>query len=228
MRNEIVCELIRDLLPSYLEGLTSPASTEAIENHLQTCASCAQYAEDMEAEIETPQLPSEKENAAADADHDIKPFLKLRKRTRRAVGITVLTLLLIFGGGTYYFSHGFSPDINDIAITCENFDGMVDITFTSKSQNVVLNSYVGGYHESAGEEEVDYVQLEAYHKNPFKKAIRNKAYFGYTFIDKDTIYDSFGNKTHITDQSYFALSLKDKVVKINIADLYQGKITFME
>lgn len=49
MRNEIVCELIRDLLPSYLEGLTSPASTEAIENHLQTCASCAQYAEDMDA-----------------------------------------------------------------------------------------------------------------------------------------------------------------------------------
>lgn len=78
------------------------------------------------------------------------------------------------------------------------------------------------------EKEVDYVELEAYHKNPFKKAIRNKAYFGYTFIDKDTIYDSFGNKTHITDQSYFALSLKDKVVKINIADLYQGKITFME
>lgn len=228
MRNEIVCELIRDLLPSYLEGLTSPASTEAIENHLQTCASCAQYAEDMEAEIETPQLPSEKENAAADADHDIKPFLKLRKRTRRAVGITILTLLLIFGGGTYYFAHGFSPDINDITITCEKFDGMVDIIFTSKSQNVILNSYVGGYHQNAGEAEVDYVELEAFHKNPFKKVLRNKAYFGYTFINKDTIYDSFGNKTHITDQSYFTLSLKDKVVKINIADLYQGKITFME
>ena len=33
MRNEIICELTRDLLPSYLEGLTSPASSEAIERH---------------------------------------------------------------------------------------------------------------------------------------------------------------------------------------------------
>ena len=32
------CEIIRDLLPNYLDGLTSQASNEAIEEHLETCA----------------------------------------------------------------------------------------------------------------------------------------------------------------------------------------------
>ena len=228
MRNEIICQLTRDLLPNYLEGLTSVGSNEAIEHHLETCASCRKIAEEMKLSMESPAASSAQEEDADKFDRDIKPFLKLKHRTRRAIAITVLVCMVIFGGGPFYFMHGFSPDIDDITITCDKFDDMVDIIFTSKSKNTILNSYVGGYHEKAGTDEVDYVELEGYHKNPFKKALRNKAYFGYTFIDKNTVYDSFGNKIKITEKSYFSLQLKDKTLKINIADLYQGKITFME
>lgn len=45
------CEIIRDLLPNYLDGLTSQASNEAIEEHLETCAECRRCLDSMREEL---------------------------------------------------------------------------------------------------------------------------------------------------------------------------------
>ena len=37
------CAVVRDLLPLYLEGLTSPQTDQAVETHLELCPNCAQY-----------------------------------------------------------------------------------------------------------------------------------------------------------------------------------------
>ncbi len=39
-QSDILCSITATLYPSYLEGLTSPASTELIETHLQECPDC--------------------------------------------------------------------------------------------------------------------------------------------------------------------------------------------
>ena len=39
MKQNIPCELIRDLLPLYVDGLTSEASNREIKEHLETCGS---------------------------------------------------------------------------------------------------------------------------------------------------------------------------------------------
>lgn len=39
-QNDILCSITATLYPSYLEGLTSPASAELIEAHLQECPDC--------------------------------------------------------------------------------------------------------------------------------------------------------------------------------------------
>ncbi|MDO5110836.1 MAG: DUF4825 domain-containing protein [Clostridia bacterium] len=41
MEHELSCEIVRDLLPSYTEGLTSGVTNTAIEAHLGGCADCA-------------------------------------------------------------------------------------------------------------------------------------------------------------------------------------------
>ena len=42
---KLACDIIRDLLPSYADGLTSQASNEAVESHLAACPACrAAYA----------------------------------------------------------------------------------------------------------------------------------------------------------------------------------------
>lgn len=41
------CEVVRDLLPSYIDGLTSSVTNEEIEKHLDECVICRQYYREM-------------------------------------------------------------------------------------------------------------------------------------------------------------------------------------
>ena len=40
MKNDLTCAVVRDLLPSYVEGLTSVETNRAVEAHLTACADC--------------------------------------------------------------------------------------------------------------------------------------------------------------------------------------------
>lgn len=40
MKNELSCEVVQDLLPSYLEDLTSDITSQAIEAHIENCEQC--------------------------------------------------------------------------------------------------------------------------------------------------------------------------------------------
>ncbi len=41
MKNDLTCGLVRDLLPSYVDGLLGPESQEAVDRHLADCPGCA-------------------------------------------------------------------------------------------------------------------------------------------------------------------------------------------
>ena len=41
------CEIIRDLMPSYIDGLTESVTNEQIEKHLDGCVMCRQYYQEM-------------------------------------------------------------------------------------------------------------------------------------------------------------------------------------
>ena len=40
MKNDLTCGVVRDLLPSYVEGLTSQETNQAVETHLASCPEC--------------------------------------------------------------------------------------------------------------------------------------------------------------------------------------------
>lgn len=91
MRNEISCDIIRDLLPSYVDGLTSDASNQAIEAHLSGCKACSEALSSMRAPV-----PVEKE------DIPEVNYLKKIKRSRQrlvicaaALAVMLLTILTI-------------------------------------------------------------------------------------------------------------------------------------
>lgn len=75
------CDTIRDLLPLYADGLTSQASNQLIEEHIQTCEECKAMLEQMCAPMETTPMDEELE-------HVIKAIHKRKKRNR------VITLLV--------------------------------------------------------------------------------------------------------------------------------------
>lgn len=55
MRNETSCSIIRDLLPNYAEGLTSPETSAVVKAHLETCHTCRSLYEDYQKPVDIPQ-----------------------------------------------------------------------------------------------------------------------------------------------------------------------------
>ena len=89
MPNKIPCELIQDLFPSYIEGLTSEVSNTMIEEHLAGCEDCKKVLECMK---ESPDLPAE----LAEADRKEIDFLKkTRKKNHRIIVGSILAAAAI-------------------------------------------------------------------------------------------------------------------------------------
>ena len=87
---ELPCAIVEDLLPAYVEGLTSEESRAAVEAHLTSCPACAAKRAAMGAEEEGPS-PEESAEAAREVD-----YLKaVRRKGRRRVWLAVLGTLLV-------------------------------------------------------------------------------------------------------------------------------------
>lgn len=72
MKNELTCAVVRDLLPSFVEGLTAPETNEAVLAHLTACPDCAA----LRAELSAPEAG---EAEAPEVDY-------LKKVKRRTAG----------------------------------------------------------------------------------------------------------------------------------------------
>ncbi|WP_375200459.1 zf-HC2 domain-containing protein [Bacillus sp. RS11] len=76
------CNIIKDLLPSYIDGICSEDTTKVVEEHLQHCEECRLYLELME-QPTNDMLPEEVMVAKA-------PFKKINKKRRIQVLVTIL------------------------------------------------------------------------------------------------------------------------------------------
>ena len=83
MKQNIPCELIRDLLPLYVDGLTSEASNREIKEHLETCGSCRERYERMKRELEGEGIA-----ALAEETREIDYLKKVRRRGLRKMLLT--------------------------------------------------------------------------------------------------------------------------------------------
>lgn len=79
------CEVVRDLIPLYDEGLCSDESAALVEEHIKTCDACKALLE----KLPKTELPKADEN-------DIKPFAKVKRKLRtRIVILIVLGVVLL-------------------------------------------------------------------------------------------------------------------------------------
>lgn len=77
------CNVIKDLLPNYIDSLTSDDTNMLIENHLKECKDCKKYFDEMNSEIEKEKLKDEK-------------IVKEIKKYKRKIGILKIFISLIF------------------------------------------------------------------------------------------------------------------------------------
>ena len=90
MKNKLPCELIRDLFPSYIDGLTSDVTNEAVEEHVSECRNCREILDAMR----EPSAGSESEHRREE-EEEIDFLKKTRMKTRKIILGTMLAAVLM-------------------------------------------------------------------------------------------------------------------------------------
>ncbi len=90
MKNDLTCGVVRDLLPSYIEGLLGEDSREAVDRHLKICPACTAQKEAMAA-----RTGPEPEEAAKEVDY----LKRVKKGTVKKIVLAVVCTALILLGG---------------------------------------------------------------------------------------------------------------------------------
>ena len=86
------CEIIRDLLPLYCDGLCSEASRQEIEDHVAQCEGCRTFLAEMKGEPPISSVSPESETEARVLQGVKKKF----SRGRRRAGLIAVTVMLVF------------------------------------------------------------------------------------------------------------------------------------
>ena len=104
MSDKLRCEIVQDLLPSYVDGLTSDKTNEAIKDHLAKCSACHAMYERMKAD----ETLAEKNSEVMEKEKKEINFLKKIKQKHRLNLMLVVVILTVF-----FCSGLLSSDLSD-------------------------------------------------------------------------------------------------------------------
>lgn len=201
------CEIIRDLFPSYIDGLTSRESNELIEEHLEECGACREYLDEMKEDIAGENQPVKNKEA-------VKPFRKLRQKTRKKIFLTaggaVLVCALVFWGGLLYYGRTWTADSEDVKMTIDAQGGIATLRFAPEKKNCKL------YAEAGEDNTITIVESK---QVPFAKTYNPNAYWSCTFIDEDTVMGLDGQNMDFSEDQVLTIKYKDRTETISLEDL---------
>ena len=214
------CEIIKDLLPSYVDELTSTESNEEIEAHLKYCSECNDYLKGIKKEIEVEKM---------EKDKNIEIFIKLRQKTVQiiicAVMILAIIVAIIYGRWEEYYHNGRSITSDEVKVSLKEEDGIQSLTFMPKDDDVIFLMCYTKNDEINGELPVETFSFIKYNKHPEIYAMNDSSYRFY-ILDENTIMDlnSYPNILEYSEDDFFAVEYDDCVKTIKISDLVDGNI----
>lgn len=213
-------EILKDLLPSYIDGITSSASNQLIEQELKHNSELRQYYETMLADLE---LKNET------TPHDIDSLKKIRRVTRKKIllGIlgTLATVFVLSYAFFWYYNKSWTATSQDIIQSTTNTQGTVTLTFTDKENREGVQTLVlqqpdydlqDGYQSK--------VTIKQSRINPLNSQLINSTTANtirFTFVDKDTILLN-DQKLKVGNKDTLEVQYQDKTEKIKIQDLFEN------
>lgn len=84
------CEIIRDLLPLYVDGVCSKETSRETEKHLSECSCCRKIYEDMKRDVPTQAVPVRKVPA------EKAVYLRIRRQLGNMLLCAILFIALVF------------------------------------------------------------------------------------------------------------------------------------
>ena len=125
---ELPCAVVEDLLPAYVEGLTSAETNAAVEAHLASCPACAAKRAAMGGGAEETAQAEQAETA-----REVDYLKAVRRRGRRRVALAVLGTLavLMIGFAAKVFVIGSPLDPDGVAVDTQEEGGVLQVGISS-------------------------------------------------------------------------------------------------
>lgn len=130
----VKCELIRDLLPLYCDGVASEESRKTVEEHLQGCNTCKEELGLMAADFKTVSAQTEDKKTAMAA---AAAFKKMKRKTFLIDLAIALSAVLILAGafaGFHWFSSAPRDDLDALARKAADYFHADELTVTKTAQ----------------------------------------------------------------------------------------------
>ena len=207
MSDKLRCEIVQDLLPSYVDGLTSDETNEAIKDHLADCVSCRDMYERMKAD----ETSAEENSEVMEKEKKEINFLKKIKQKHRLNLMLVVVILTVFFAAVYYhqtYQKGeeMAADEIDYSLQWNSNDSQLNILGNFKNAN-------RGYTRLIGEEDEDGITHLKIYSSPVGSRHPNQFVAGYSKVNAaDQVW--LGDRI-IWDQG-------ENISKMT-SDLYQAK-----
>lgn len=104
MKKDVECKIVHDLLPSFIDKLTSKETNAFIEEHLKTCDSCKKVYEDMTRDV--------KADKKIEMPKEVKYFKKFKtKITKWRVIVLILIVAILAVSGKMYINYSRCDEI---------------------------------------------------------------------------------------------------------------------
>lgn len=136
---EISCDIIKDLLPSYIDKTSSESSNKLIKEHLQKCKSCSMVLSDMSKDVDSEIIFNQKEQIDYLKGFRRDKIMSIIKAILIFI-IIILSLFLVFQ--KIEEKCNFFVDINNIYISYQASEKInentIEMTFCAQSSKYNL------------------------------------------------------------------------------------------
>lgn len=131
------CDIVQDLLPSYVDGILSDTSTCAVAKHLQSCKTC----HDMYDDMATDEL---RQDNTDQQEKEIDYLKKVRSKTKHFTLAAILIAVLLAASGTAVYFLIFSGEyiLNSVKYSLQvssnslKIEGILPDDFTTGTQKI--------------------------------------------------------------------------------------------
>ncbi|UTH08620.1 zf-HC2 domain-containing protein [Macrococcoides canis] len=210
--------LFKDLLPNYIDGLTSDETNELMNDHMNKCEACRALYE----RLQENQLSEETDYQHQEA-REFDALKKVKKSNKKKVMWSILgTLfvsLVLFGLYTYLYSTQWKTDSDNVNIQKIVKGNTTNLHLTPKNKNHFVLPSQEYYIKSKNRRE--YLIYESRQGLNDPVSLQKGIDIPITFLNKNTIINSDNEKEKIDEKDVIVLRFKDKEVKYKIMDLYK-------
>lgn len=132
--DKLNCKIVQDLLPSYIEGLTSEVTNKSLEEHLASCSECEKIRSAMTKEVKELDTAPQKQ---------INFLKKIKRRQWMTAAISVFAALMIFFAVFYFIvQRQFPVSSSEVKISdvYQMKDGSIHYRISANVESYISNA----------------------------------------------------------------------------------------